>query len=56
MRARRVGSAYEQDGLSLDAALANEWRQGEVALEAEARKGATRFTRGTGRHGDFDAT
>lgn len=48
-------SVHEQDGLSLDAALAGEWRHGEVALRAEARTGATRFAEGTGRHGDFGA-
>lgn len=48
-------SAYEQDGLSLEEAMANEWRHGEVALRAEARTGATRFAEGSGRHGDFGA-
>ena len=47
-------SVHEQDGLSLEAALASEWRHGEVALRAEARGGATRFAEGSGRHGDFD--
>ena len=46
-------SAQEQDGLALPAALANEWRHGEVALAAEARGGATRFAEGSGRHGAF---
>jgi enoyl-CoA hydratase len=48
-------SALEQDGLSLTAAMDNEWRHGEVALDAEAQSGATRFAKGSGRHGDFDA-
>lgn len=48
-------SAIEQDGLSISAAMANEWRHGEVALDAEAQSGATRFAKGSGRHGDFDA-
>ena len=48
-------SLHEQDGLSLEAAMANEWRHGEVALRAEARTGATRFAEGSGRHGDFGA-
>jgi enoyl-CoA hydratase len=48
-------SAIEQDGLSLSAAMENEWRHGEVALDAEARSGATRFAKGSGRHGDFNA-
>jgi enoyl-CoA hydratase len=46
-------SAYEQDGLPLTDALGNEWRHGEVALNAEARTGAARFADGRGRHGDF---
>ncbi|MGI5224270.1 crotonase/enoyl-CoA hydratase family protein [Actinoallomurus sp. CA-142502] len=48
-------SAYEQAGLPVETAMANEWRHGEVALDAEARQGATRFAKGSGRHGDFDA-
>jgi enoyl-CoA hydratase len=48
-------SAHEQDGLSLADAMANEWRHGAVALEAEAQRGATRFAAGGGRHGDFEA-
>jgi enoyl-CoA hydratase len=37
-------SAYEQADLSLEEALANEWRHGMKALEADAFGGATRFT------------
>jgi enoyl-CoA hydratase len=48
-------SAYEQDGLRIEAAMANEWRHGEVALNSETRAGATRFAEGSGRHGDFGA-
>jgi enoyl-CoA hydratase len=48
-------SAQEQDGLDLAGAMANEWRHGAVALEAEAQAGATRFAGGRGRHGDFGA-
>jgi enoyl-CoA hydratase len=48
-------SAHEQDGLSVPAAMENEWRHGEVALGAEAQGGATRFATGSGRHGDFGA-
>jgi enoyl-CoA hydratase len=48
-------SAHEQDGLPVEAALANEWRHGAVALSTETRAGATRFTEGSGRHGDFGA-
>jgi len=46
-------SAYEQCDLSLIEALANEFRHGLRALEAEATAGATRFSRGAGRHGTF---
>ena len=48
-------SAYEQHGLSLDAAIANELRHGMRALEDPALiAGATRFTSGAGRHGRFE--
>jgi enoyl-CoA hydratase/carnithine racemase len=47
-------SAYEQYGMSVPGAIANEWRHGEVALGAEAVTGAARFAAGHGRHGDFD--
>jgi enoyl-CoA hydratase len=46
-------SAYEQHDLPLDAALANELRHGQVALERETRAGAARFADGAGRHGAF---
>jgi enoyl-CoA hydratase len=53
MRADRM-SAYEQWGLSLDAALANEYRHGiGVIRSGETREGATRFAEGVGRHGQF---
>jgi enoyl-CoA hydratase len=53
MRADRM-SAYEQWGLSLDAALANEYRRGiEVIRSGETRQGAARFAEGVGRHGQF---
>jgi len=45
-------SAYEQYGLSLEEALANEFKHGRNAL-AEALAGATRFAHGAGRHGSF---
>jgi enoyl-CoA hydratase len=45
-------SAYEQQELPLDRALANELRHGLVALEHEARDGAARFAGGAGRHGE----
>lgn len=47
-------SAYEQDGLSVDEAIANEWRHGEVSLAADTLAGAARFADGAGRHGSFD--
>ena len=47
-------SAYEQEGLPLDAAIGNEWKHGEVSLAADTVEGATRFAGGAGRHGSFD--
>jgi enoyl-CoA hydratase len=45
-------STYEQDGLTLDAALANELRLGmEPLTSGEALAGAARFATGAGRHG-----
>lgn len=53
MRADRM-SAYEQEHLSLDAAIANEWQHGNAAWsQGESRDGATRFAGGAGRHGSF---
>jgi len=47
-------SACEQWGLSLEEALANEFRRGlEVIASRETVTGATRFAQGRGRHGDF---
>jgi enoyl-CoA hydratase len=46
-------SSYQQWSLELGAALANEGRLGEPALQAESRKGAARFASGKGRGGDF---
>jgi enoyl-CoA hydratase len=47
-------SVYEQVGFSEAAALANEVRLGLEVLESgESREGATRFARGSGRHGRF---
>ncbi len=43
-------SAHEQDGLSLEAAMANELRLGVGALR-EGAEGAQRFARGAGRGG-----
>jgi enoyl-CoA hydratase len=48
-------SAYEQAGLPLRDALANELRRGLAVLESgESREGAARFARGAGRHGRFE--
>ena len=45
-------SAYEQHGLTLDEALANEFALGMRTLEhGEAQAGAARFAAGAGRHG-----
>jgi enoyl-CoA hydratase len=46
-------SAYEQVSLSLEAALAQEFRIGTASL-AEAEAGAARFAGGLGRKGRFD--
>ncbi|MHA1537561.1 MAG: crotonase/enoyl-CoA hydratase family protein [Alphaproteobacteria bacterium] len=52
MRGDRM-SAYEQHGMSLDAAFANELDHGREALAGEAVEGAARFAGGKGRGGDF---
>ena len=45
-------SAYEQFGMSLDEALANEFRRGlDTLASGESFAGAARFAAGTGRHG-----
>jgi enoyl-CoA hydratase len=47
-------SVYEQDDLSLEAALVNEFRHGRATLASgEARAGAARFAQGAGRGGSF---
>ena len=46
-------SAYEQADLSLEDALANEFRHGQASLAAGANVGARRFAEGAGRHGQF---
>jgi enoyl-CoA hydratase len=54
LRADRL-SAYEQWDLSLDEALANEWRHGMRAIVAgETAEGAKRFASGKGRGGSFE--
>ncbi len=52
MRADRM-AAYQQFGLDLDAAIANELEHGGKTLP-EAIAGAQRFSDGAGRHGSFD--
>ena len=47
-------SAYEQFGLRLEDAIANEFRRGTNALEQEAVSGAQRFAGGKGRAGSFE--
>jgi enoyl-CoA hydratase len=55
MKSDRI-SAYEQTGLSLEAALANEFRHGLGIVDSgESRDGAARFAEGRGRHGKFDS-
>jgi enoyl-CoA hydratase len=46
-------SSYEQWSLELSAALSNEGRLGQPALQAETLTGAARFAAGKGRGGDF---
>jgi enoyl-CoA hydratase len=48
-------SAYEQWGMSESEAIRNEFRHGVATLQSgETAAGATRFTKGTGRHGQFE--
>jgi enoyl-CoA hydratase len=54
MRADRQ-SSYEQWGMELPQALANEYERGMVPIRAqEHTQGAARFAGGQGRHGKFD--
>ncbi|MCB0967235.1 MAG: enoyl-CoA hydratase, partial [Ilumatobacter sp.] len=47
-------SSYEQWGMSVDDALANETRLGlQVIASGETLEGASRFAGGEGRHGQF---
>jgi enoyl-CoA hydratase len=49
-------SVFEQDGLTLDVALANEFRRGRATLASgEASSGAARFAKGAGRGGSFES-
>ncbi len=48
-------SAYEQAGLPLDEAIANELSHGlKVLGDPQMVAGATRFAKGAGRHGRFE--
>ncbi len=47
-------SLWEQDGLSEEEAMANEFSRGAVSLASDSVKGVTRFAEGEGRHGSFD--
>jgi enoyl-CoA hydratase len=48
-------SVFEQDGLTLEAALANEFRHGRATLASgESVSGAARFAQGAGRGGRFE--
>lgn len=48
-------SAYEQWGMPLEEALANEFQRGmDVINSRETFEGASRFTAGAGRHGEFE--
>ena len=53
MRRDRL-SVLEQWGLPEEQAMGVELAHGLVSLQADALAGATRFTAGAGRHGDFD--
>lgn len=46
-------SAYEQQGLSLEEAMKNEFSRSISVVEAEGKAGAARFTDGAGRGGNF---
>ena len=48
-------SVYEQAGLSLEEAMANEFRHGQRSIREGAREGAQRFAGGAGRHGSFES-
>jgi len=47
-------SIVETHGLSVREALKIEWANGLAAVSNEGFDGATRFTGGLGRHGDFE--
>jgi len=48
-------SAYEQSGMSINEAMANEFEWGLKTLaKGEFREGSTEFIQGKGKHGDFN--
>ncbi|MEV0947312.1 crotonase/enoyl-CoA hydratase family protein [Rhodococcus sp. NPDC049939] len=53
MRRDRL-SLLEQDGLTEDHALMNEFRHGAISLSNGTLEGAARFAAGEGRHGEFE--
>ena len=47
-------SAYESDGVTLEAAMRREFELGRATIDSgESRAGAARFAAGAGRHGAF---
>jgi enoyl-CoA hydratase len=53
MRQDRL-ALLEQEGLTEDAALANEYEHGVISVSADTPAGASRFSAGAGRHGRFE--
>jgi enoyl-CoA hydratase len=47
-------SAIEQSDLAFEDAMAKEFNHGLAAMQKESIAGATRFTKGAGRHGHFE--
>ena len=47
-------SVYEQQGLTLEDALQNEFTRSVESLRVDGLKGAAQFAEGKGRHGEFD--
>ena len=53
VRADRA-SVYAQHGRSIEEGMRGEFAGGQLPLQEEGLAGATRFSSGSGRHGDFD--
>ena len=47
-------STIRQHGKTLREAMKHEWKNGQSPMHEEAVAGATRFSRGLGRHGDYE--